>query len=119
MPIVHGPACFNATVVGPAPHLPEPRYLSVADGTKIPGTMPKIILPGSGFLGEKNRLCVRSPNPVCSPDPPNTSLSAPMSVLSLGGANASLWWTMGRIVREITSHFADRLIGITGWMFAV
>jgi hypothetical protein len=52
--------------------------------------------------GEKKKLCVMSPRPLCEPDLPATSLCS-MS---------------GTIVREITFQSSSSVIGMTGWMLS-
>ncbi len=67
------------------------------------GPAPRIQPLAVGSLGEKNRLYTVSPVPVWLPAPGKTSL----------------WWVIGKIVRE--KRFQSSLVemGMTGWMLSV
>lgn len=57
MPTVHGPSCFSATPVGPAPHflLPSASFEAVFNSSA--GLTPQIIPLDVGFFEEKKKLC--------------------------------------------------------------
>ena len=92
--------CFNATAVGPTPNFPEPRYLSVAVGTRKAGPAPQVS-PFFVWEGEKNALIVASPKPDCE-------VFSPVRLY---------WVTSGKIHRVIRFKLSLNLIGITGWKF--
>ena len=58
----------------------------------------QMIPPGPGALGEKKKLCVMSPTPVCVPDPGKTFR----------------WLISGTIVREIKFQSLSSETGMTG-----
>ena len=64
-PIVQPWVWVSATHVGPSANLLLPSGVLVLVGISMAGPAPKMILPPSGFLGEKKKLCVVSPMPVC------------------------------------------------------
>jgi hypothetical protein len=66
------------------------------------GPTPQMSPPHPGALGDRKRLCRVSPSPV--------SLLSPMT---------SLWWMIGRMVREIRFQCSVRPMGITGCTFSV
>ena len=69
-PTVHGPACFNAMIVGPALHFPLPSVGSLVEGSTITGPAPQIRRVDFDGAMKNDEVMSLMPN---AAEPPSTS----------------------------------------------